>query len=298
MIKKYWWLLGGGIILLLVWAWPKKTTNNQEIIQAPLMETREDQYLPVDLPKVKSVTWMITNNIELPIISKFSIQRQAIDIKREAKIKTLLGINDYNGYVNKENNAIGYTDEIKNKNQLPTTGNWDIETLKNKLKRIVENVNEINGLEIEWTGVKYQKILFPRWIEATEKEAQSVEIRGDYINEGRRLTTYYGESIRGTFNKEGKLIKISLALRPEITKEEGEVELINIDEASKSPSNIYGVVDNAGIEGIEKINITQAKIVEVYSNKRNILLPYYWLDGNTYNEGAPTKVSLLVKAEK
>jgi len=299
MIKKYWWIIGGGIILLLtLLLWPK--SQKKTLVEKPALITiiRDDQYLPVDLPKTKSVNWLVSENIELPKIQKIKIKRQVVEAEREIKIKELLGINSSNGYVDKENNIVGFTEGIESPEQLPTEGTWEIEGLKNKLKKITEDINGKGGLEIEWTNVGYKKILYPRWIESTEKEARGVEIRGDYVIDSTRVTTYHGESIVGIFNKEGKLVKITLSLIPEIVFEEGVEQLININEASKSPIDIYRVVDNAGIEAIDKINVTQAKIVLIYDNKRNIIKPYYWLDGNTYTGKVPVKVSLIVKAEK
>ena len=298
MIKKYWWIIGGGIIILMVLWWPKKQTTNIPVETKPIATIRTDPYLPVELPRAETINWLFSENINLPEIFKNRIKKQVISTEREGKIMKLLGINENNGYVDRENNIIGYSEEIKGIDQLPTDGSWKIEELKNKLKDIVEEINEKEEMEIKWTSVKYQKILYPRWIESIEAEAQSVEIRGNYIFDGQEMTTYFGESIRGIFNKKGKLLKINLSLIPEILKEEEIVQLINIDKVSQSPTNIYGIVDNAGIESVEKINITQAKIVTVYDNKRSIIKPYYWLEGNTYYENKSVNLSLLVKAEE
>jgi len=292
IIKKYWWAVGLGIILLLLLFWPKKTKEE------PIVNNQEDQYLPIELPKVQSVNWLVVNNIELPKINKLKIQKQTINTERETKISELLGIKNGNGYVDKTNNVVGYTEDITSLQQLPMENNWDIDLLKNKLKNIAENINEISDLDIRWTRIKYQKILYPRWIESTQDEAQSVEIRGDYIINNVRTTTYFGESIKGTFNREGHLLNLVLSLRPEILPNEGKEELININEANKSPISFYGAVDNAGIEKIGQVNITQAEIVQVYNNKDNFIKPYYLLSGNTYSENKPEKVLLLLRAVK
>jgi len=291
IIKEYWWAVGLGIILLLLF-WPKKTTEKQ------VTNKQEDQSLPIELPKIQSVNWLVVNNIELPKINKLKIQKQIVDAERETKINELLGIKNGNGYIDKINNVVGYTEDITSPQQLPMENKWDIDVLKNKLKKITEEVNGISDLDILWTRIKYQKILYPRWMESTQDEAQSVEIRGDYIINNVRTTTYFGESIKGTFNREGHLLNLVISLRPEILPNEGKEELININEANKSPINFYGAVDNAGIEKIGQVNITQAEIVQVYSNKDNFIKPYYLLSGNTYSENKPEKVLLLLKAEK
>lgn len=296
MIKKYWWVIGIGIVLLLVLFWPRNQKiekDNPEPVKA-----REDLNLPVDLPKVKSVNWGTINNINLPKISRILVQKQIIDDAKEIKIKSILGIEGTNGFVDKNNNIVEYTEEIKGLDQLPQTGEWDIEILRDKLRKIVETINSASDLEIKWTDVKYQKILYPRWIDSTENESQSVQISGDYVVDGIRMTTYYGESIRGTFNREGRLIKMNLTLKPIVLSKEGNLELINIDEVNKSSIGMYGVVKNAGIELIDEVNITQVEIVEVYDNKKNIINPYYWLEGNTYSNSQPFRISLLLKAEK
>lgn len=298
MIKKYWWVIALGIMLLLVLFWPKSKKNEEKITPTPVVSYREDGYLPIELPKIQSVTWLIPKNIELPEINRIKIRKQTIDTAREIKIKEMLGIKDGNGYIDKTNNIVGYNEEIKSIKQLPTKGNWDIDALKSKLKNISEEINGVGNMEIIWTRVKYQEILYPRWIESTESKSQSVEIRGDYLINNIRTTTYFGESIKGTFNKDGQLLNLVVSLRPEILPGEGKEELINIDEASKSPIDMYGVADNAGIEKIGQVNITQAEIVQVYSNRMSIIKPYFWLSGNTFSENKPIKILLLLKAEK
>lgn len=298
MNKKYFGIVGAVLILLLWWLWPKKETVENKIEEIPTTTIRQDLYLPTELPRIKSVNWATKTEIELPKIIKMSIQRQEVDEERENKIIKSLGINENNGFVDKINNIIEYTEEIKSVEQLKQTGNWNIEKYKEKLKAEVEELNEIRGIEIEWTEVIYQKVFFPRWVETSEKEAQSVEIRGDYLINGVRTSTYFGEAIRGTFNRNGELIKLYLSLRPIFIPSEEFEELINVEEASQSPIGMYGVVENGGIEKIDKVNITEAEIVEIYDNKRNLLKPYYWLEGNTYSENKPVVIKLLLKAEK
>lgn len=298
MIKKYWWVAGAGLILLFVLIWPKNQDNTQKTDKTAVTVVKEDQYLPEDLPRAKSIDWQGLANIELPKLKMMKVKKQQIGTDREAKIKNILGINEKNGYIDKENNVVSFTEEIKSIEQLPKNGKWNIENLKDKLKKITEEVNGMNNLEIEWTGTRYQQILFPRWIDSSDEEAQSVEISGDYVIQGLRMTTYYGESIVGVFNREGKLIKFTLSLKPAIIAGEGEEELINVDELAKSPFNIFGIVHNAGVENIFKVNIAQANIVEIYSNKKNIVRPYYWLEGNTLTDEKPVKISMIVRADK
>lgn len=297
IMKKYWWLLGIGIILLIFLIWPK---NKKKIIieQIPTPTIREDLEMPVELPKVISINWLIKENIELPEIVKLSIKKQTIDVDRENRIKKLLGINEENGFVDKENNIIEYVKEVTPRDKLNISDEWNLTTIKSDFKNIIEEINGFKGIEIEWTENVYQKLLYPRWLKTTEKEAQSVEIKGDYIINGIRISTYYGEAIKGVFDRKGNLLKLTLSLRPNFIPSNESEELINIDEASQSPLSMYGVFDNQGIEKINKVNITEAKIVEIFDNKRNLLTPYYWLEGNTYSENKPIKIKLLLKAVK
>ena len=297
IMKKSWWILGIGIVFLMFLIWPKdKKEEIYEQIPAPIV--RQDLEMPVELPRVTRVNWLIKENIELPKIIKLSIKKQNIDIERENRIKNLLGINKENGFVDGVNNIIEYVKEVTPRDKLNTSEEWNLTEIKNNFKNMVEEINEIRGIEIEWTGVSYQTLLYPRWIKATEIEAQSVEIRGDYVINGIRITTYYGEGIKGVFDRKGNLLKLTLSLRPNFIPTEEYEELVNIDEASQSPIQMYGVFDNQGIEKINEVNITNAEIVEIYDNKRNFLKPYYWLEGNTYSENKPVKIKLLLKAVK
>lgn len=281
--------------MFLIWPKDKKEEIYEEI---PVPIIRQDLEMPVELPRAASVNWLIRENIELPKIIKLSIKKQNINIERENKIKKLLGINEENGFVDGVNNIIEYVKEVTPRDKLNTSEEWNLTEIKNNFKNMVEEINEIRGIEIEWTGVDYKKLLYPRWIEAKESEAQSVEIRGDYVINGIRITTYYGEGIKGVFDRKGNLLKLSLSLRPNFIPQEEDEELVNIDEASQSPIQMYGVFNNQGIEKISEVNITEAEIVEVYDNKRNFLRPYYWLEGNTYSENKPVKIKLLLKAVK
>ncbi len=281
--------------MFLIWPKDKKEEIYEEI---PVPIIRQDLEMPVELPRAASVNWLIRENIELPKIIKLSIKKQNINIERENKIKKLLGINEENGFVDGVNNIIEYVKEVTPRDKLNTSEEWNLTEIKNNFKNMVEEINEIRGIEIEWTGVDYKKLLYPRWIEAKKSEAQSVEIRGDYVINGIRITTYYGEGIKGVFDRKGNLLKLSLSLRPNFIPQEEDEELVNIDEASQSPIQMYGVFNNQGIEKISEVNITEAEIVEVYDNKRNFLRPYYWLEGNTYSENKPVKIKLLLKAVK
>lgn len=295
MIKKYWWIIGIVIILLLFWLWPKK--NKEEVQEVPATTVRSDIYLPVELPKPERVNWIINENIELPKIIKMSIIKQEIDVDRENRIKEILKMKN-NGFIDKINNIVEYYTDTGHGEGLSDTETWNVAILKEKFKTVVEEANEIKGIEIEWTEVDYQKLFYPRWIEATEKESQVVEIKGDYVFNGIRISTFYGEAIRGIFDRKGNLLKLTLSLRPNFIPSDNYEELINIDEASQSPITMYGVFDNQGIEKIDKVNITEAKIVEIYDNKINLLKPYYWLEGNAYSENKPVNIRLLLKADK
>ena len=298
MIKKYWWITIIGILLLIWVAYlvkPVEKSTEKTIGQIPINIAREDLLLPIELPKVKNVKWSTPNNFVLPTVNKYKIQRTEISTVQEKNIKKYLGINDKNGYVDKENNLVGYTEEIKGLDQLPTKGSWNIEDLKNKLKIIVEKVNGKENFETQWTSVKYKKILYPRWVDSEIIDSMAVEIRGEYILNGLKTTTFFGESIVGTFNKEGRLMKLSLSLLPQFIYNGLNSDIIDINVASTSPINMYGVVSNAGVENIENVEINQAEIVQVYSSKMNIIKPYYLLDGLT---DFKIKVKLLLKAEK
>lgn len=296
MTKKRWWIIGVGIIFVIFLMWPKN--KKTEVAEMSLPIIRQDLEMPIELPKLTSVNWLIKENIELPKIIKMKIKKQEIEIDRENRIKKILGIKEGNGFVDGINNIVEYYKETEKRDGLSMVESWNITALKEKLRIMVEDINEIRGIEIEWTGINYKKLLYPRWIEATEKESQSIEISGDYVINGIRISTYYGEGIKAIFDRKGNLLKLALSLRPNLIPSEEYEELINIDEASQSPVSMYGVFDNQGIEKINKVNITEAKIVEIYDNKRNLFKPYYWLEGNTFIENKPIKIRLLLKAIK
>lgn len=297
-IKKKWLVIGGVVFFgIILWSsWPRNKEEGNTIKTVKIEEQRNDPYLPVELSQPKKVNWMKSNENDGTKTKELNIQRQGIDDQREKEIKNILGMTTENGYVDKENNVISWTKEISSKNQIPGTGKWNLEEDKKKLTDLVEKIN--GKTEIVWTKTTYQKILYPRWIESVESEAQSVMISGDYVIQGVRASTYFGDSISGIFNRRGELLKIYINLAPEVIKSDKEIKIISTDEASRSPMNIYGIVDRGGAEEINEVNVNKAELINVFDNKRNLLKAYYQLSGNSWVENKSVKITMLVKAEK
>lgn len=296
-IKKKWLVIGGVVFFgIILWSsWPRNKKEDNTIKTVKIEEQRNDPYLPVELSQPKKVNWIKSSEKDGTKIKELNIQRQGIDDQREKEIKNILGMTTENGYVDKENNVISWTKEISSKNQIPETGKWNLEEDKKKLADLVEKIN--GKAEIVWTKTTYQKILYPRWIESVESEAQSVMISGDYVIQGVRASTYFGDSISGIFNRRGELLKIYINLAPEVIKSDKEIKIISTDEASRSPMNIYGIVDKGGAEEINEVNVNKAELINVFDNKRNLMKAYYQLSGNSWVENKSVKIMMLVKAE-
>jgi hypothetical protein len=256
---------------------------------------------PETLKKIETVNWNSEIRQNYPSeIKKISVARKMVDEKREAEIKKYFGISEQNGYVLKDQNYIQYTNMPNNLDKVPITIEWNIGELKNRLRKIASDLNKETGLEVVWTRTSYRKYNQPYIIETTQNEAQFLEISGDYIVNGTRLSTFHGESIKAYFDGKGNLIKISIYLKPEIKTTDSYWQIMTVEEAKNSPINNYRAGVNDLYDDIEKVNITQTSLVQIYDNLEENVNPFFLLEGNTFSsrEKKPVNLSILLKAEK
>ena len=269
---------------------------------APTLGVENSQTdFPETLKKIGEVNWSLGIKQNYPNeLKKITVKRRLIDDKREGEIIKYFGINKQNGYILKEQNYIQYTNMPSNLEKVPVTTNWEIGELKNKLRKIASDLNSEIGLEVEWTSTSYRKYNQPYMIEAIQNEAQFLEISGDYVVDKTRLTTFHGESIRAFFDGQGNLLKISIYLKPEVKITDSYWQIMTPEEAKKSQINKYRAGPNDLYDEIDKVNLTQIQLVQIYDNKTEKAEPYFLLDGNTFSnrDQKPINLPVLLKAIK
>lgn len=306
MIKKYWWIL---LIILflgvfLILSKPKKKgdgsiPDNRTASPTPNLVRQEE--FPKTLKEVGGVGWSPEIKETLPKeLEKLSVKKKTIDIQKEKEILDYMGIDGQNGYIQKDFNYIQYTNMPENVGGLPTATNWDVTGAENKVKKMVQDLNGEKNLEIEWSLPVYRKYEQPYMVESTQNQAQFLEISGDYVVDGIKLTTFHGESFKAYFNARGNLLKFSIYLKPEVVKTGGFWQIMSLEEAKKSPAQNYRAGVNDLYEDINKVNVTQTELVEIFDNTKETIGPYFLLEGNTVSqrEQKPVKITILLGAER
>jgi len=308
MLKKYKWIILGilflGLFFLLIL--PKNSGQPANVPTVPIIVptlgvNNNQANFPETLKKIGAVNWSSEIKQNYPEeLKKITVKRKTIDEKREVEIIKYFGINEQNGYVLKDQNYIQYTNMPSNLDKVPVSTNWKIGELKNKLRKIASDLNNEIGLEVEWTNTSYRKYNQPYLVETTQNEAQFLEISGDYVDEGIRLTTFHGESIKAFFDGQGNLLKISIYLKPDVKTTDNYWQIMTLEEAIKSPINSYRAGVNDLYNEIGKVNLTQVQLVQIYDNMEESINPYFLLEGNTFSprEEKPVNLSVLLGAEK
>lgn len=300
-------ILGAVFLGLFFWlVWPKNNSQPVNIPTVPgvvptLGVENSQTTFPETLKKIETVNWNSEIKQDYPEkLKKITVNREIINEIREGEIIKYFGINKQNGYIVKEQNYVQYTDMPSNLDKIPVTTNWEIGELKNKLRKIASDLNNEIGLEIEWTNTSYRKYNQPYMIETIQNEAQFLEISGDYLVEGMRLTTFHGESIKAFFDGQGNLLKISIYLKPEIKITDSYWQIMSLEEAKNSSINKYRAGVNDLYDQIGKVNLTQIQLVQIYNNETESVEPYFLLEGNTFStrEQKPVNLPVLLKALK
>ena len=302
MIKKYWWVVLGTLFLIMFFITNKQKDKKDSVTipeKALQPGTTKSEVFPETLKTIEKINW--GNNMETDFpkeLPKLIVSRRIIDTARETEIKGYFKNDSADIYVQKEFAYVQYSNIPENPQNLPIVTNWDENGLKAKLKKIVSDLNEESDVDIEWINAGYRKYTQPYMIEAGVDEAQFMEITGDYIIEGMRSTTFHGEAIRAFFDSEGNLLKLSLYLKPVISKGEGFWQIMSLEEAKNSLIEDFRAGVNDLYDPIESVNANRAELVNIFSNEKNTINPFFIFEGNTYSEydKKPVNVNVLRKA--
>ena len=306
MMKKYWWILLT-ILLLGVFLTLTKPKNRREngitkpTVTPPLGLEKIDEIYPETLRQVGGVNWSPEIKDAFPReLRKMMIKKKIINEQREKEITSYLGISPQNGYIQKDFNYIQFTNMPENIISLPIGSNWDINGNQNKVRKIISDLNQEKDIEISWAKPVYRKYAQPYMIETLQDQAQFLEISGDYMLDGRKLTTFHGESFNAYFDARGNLLKLSVYLKPEIIEGGGVWSILSLEEAKKSPAKNYRAGVNDLFEDINKVNVTQTELVVIFDSTKETIAPYFLLEGNTISqyEQKPVNITVLLGAEK
>jgi len=304
LLKKYWWIVLGALFLVMYLTTnkAKDQKNSTQISEKALQPgiVKKDVF-PETLKTIEKVNWGNSLETDFPEkLPKLIATRKIIDSEKENKIKNYFGGEGTNLYIQKELSYIQYSNMPENPQNLPITASWDENKLKSKLKKIVSDLNEENNMNIEWINAGYRKYVQPYMLEAGVDEAQFMEITGDYVIEGMRSTTFHGEAIRAFFDGEGNLLKLSLYLKPDIGLGEGSWQIMSLEEAKNSPISNFRAGVNDLYNQIETVNANRVKLVNIFSNEKNTIKPFFIFEGSTYSEHdkKPVNINVLLEATR
>lgn len=306
MVKKYWWIfliiLFLGIFLVLTKPRKKERVGIIPPTATPLPGLEKiDEIYPETLRQVGGVNWSPEIKDAFPReLRKMMIKKKIINEQREKEIISYLGISPQNGYIQKDFNYIQLTNMPENIASLPVGSSWDIQERQNKVRKIIGDLNQEKDIEINWAKPVYRKYAQPYMIETLQDQAQFLEISGDYVLNGKKLTTFHGESFSAFFDARGNLLKLSVYLKPEIIEGNGVWSILSLEEAKKSPAKNYRAGVNDLFEDINKVNVTQTELVIIFDNTKETIAPYFLLEGNTVSqyEQKPVNITVLLGAER
>lgn len=313
-----------GLTAVIVWlVWPKNGQNgkNNGWETKKTRENYVDNYLPVELKTPKELewkvdkweqaetakTWFFENSLDVGMVERFvgEMKMKTANNNKEGVITVYSNEAGESIYINTEKREMEYVMEIKNKGQLASGEIIEVARIKDELKQLIGKINGKDN-DLIWGNTGYRKMVFPRWVESSEREAQAIEIEADYSIEGKRMTTFFGKTIRATVRRDGKILQLFLVKLPTEIKVEKENQGAEGKEIEARKLDNFGITKIEGGENFEvnweiievgKITVNKAEPVLVFDAKGGRIRSYYQLSGSAWS-GKPLQVEMLTSAIK
>jgi hypothetical protein len=196
-----------------------------------------------------------------------------------------------------------YGENIESKKQLGG-GNLPTETIKDNLIKLLAEIGGPKIWPITITETIPRKLVYPRWVTTTEKEAEVFEIRANYKINGVEVNYAGGESIKSVWTRGGKLIKL-VTVWPIEAEEKHEIKTKSLTEIQSALSG--GGIRIWQIRGGEKTDLSyntetanravnEISLMYVYDEKNSWLMPYYKLVGNAVANNEPVRIEFVAEA--
>lgn len=275
-----------------------------------------DQFLPTELKRVGKINWNIPTESEKEI-NEVEVKQPENEVDKVASLLAIKGIKitdvskdqgnlifyyrgNSDGFWNRQLGMVQVKENILSKQQIESEGKLN----SSEIMALVEkNLAAIDDKKIRWVGVSYKKRIAPRTVTTTEDDADLVELKGDWVMDDRRIVSYFGNSIKVTTTRGGKIIKLEVYLIPG-TEAKGRVKTIGSRILNDTNTEDVGLVSYEGGKdyelsaesiNVENVTLTGAELVYVYDGRRNKLVPYFELTGTSMAMG-PVKVEMLTAA--
>lgn len=318
-MKKY-YAIGFGLmaVLAVVFLLPKSIQERSGGGFDVVKKTWKDNFLPTELKRPGKVNWNITEEVSHQV-SEIKLSQPENQQEKVAKLLAIKGIklsdinkdegnlvfyyrNNNTGYWNRQLGLVQVKENILSKQQIISNNKLSTTDLE---KIIEDRLSLIDSKKIRWSNISYKKMVPPRLVTTTENESDLVELEGNWLIDDKKVVSFYGDTIKATITKGGKLTKLEVYLIPEETTGDKKTT-INRDVLIKTNLDDIGIVNFEGGENyelsadsinIENVTVTEAELVYVYDGRRNKISPYFWLSGTSIAMG-PVKVEMLTSAER
>ncbi|MFA6518195.1 MAG: hypothetical protein WCV93_00905 [Candidatus Shapirobacteria bacterium] len=294
-----------------------KTDQDQTIKMGKIPEIADKpvyrkEYLE-NYERVSNIWWE-TERVELPTEAQaIKLKPGFVDIANLRQWAEKMGLEYVEGKwtdgnkkqlsYNPQTKKLEYAENIESKKQL-TGNNLPIETIKDNLIKLLAEIEGPKNLPVVITETIPRKLVYPRWVTTTEKEAEVFEIRANYKINGVEVAIDGWESIKSVWTRGGKLIKL-VTVWPLETGEKQDIKTKNLAEIQSALNG--GGIRIWQVRGGEKTDLSyntetinravnEISLMYVYDEKNSWLMPYYKLVGNAIANNEPVRIEFVAEA--
>jgi len=314
------------LVVLLINASDKDRSfdgETQDNLFDNILTEREKIELDLELDKPQKIDWQI-DNFEGGKSDILKTDSNTIDQNKEDLFLETVGLNkkdkvsdedgfvvyqkgeNFGAYINKIDGYFQYSEEISKPNQLDFEKRVDLDLLRS---RLVETVKRITGtsLEIRIEGSDFKQMVYPRWVTASESEAQIVEMGAEYYVDGEPLANIGGEAIKAVYTLGGRLIKLEIKQPFKTIFSRDEAELAGLEEIKSRLTAKFYILEEEGGEsyelsdGSEEIGLVVVNTLKKgrwFNSKSKEVIPVYIMEGSSVLSTGPVKIKMMTAAEK
>jgi len=295
---------------------PKSRDRNIEVKPEIAIEG-VDPFLPTELKRPVGINWdnfkmdetAATEKVTTTVKewSQEEINRvvltlgEKVSSVRQTESWTTFGNEKRGGFIDRLNNLIEWQKRIDDREEIPKGKLLSQNEIGKKITDLVEKI-EGEKVKLILKPIKYVKVFYPRWVECPISEADMVVVGADMEVGGKKITSFYGEMVTAVMGKGGEIIKLTLKLPPKLKVESEAISIKTAEEVKKGRINNFGIreTDTKVMSEIGnlKVNAVAGELIYVYEAKSNWVKPYLSIEGNTFAEGTPLRVSMLYSAAK
>ncbi len=196
-------------------------------------------------------------------------------------------------------------ENIERSEQLVAEKKLKTEEILKKVVMMAEKIRMVNeGERFEVEGVNFKKLVYPRWVGCTEKEAAAVEVMANLEIEGKKVMSANEEMVKAVVRMDGKILNFKMRIMGKQISRKAQENKFNgtkFGAYANEKARIFRVWGgpSADLEYREKeMEVVRATYIHngfYWNENENRLIPYYWIEGNGINISGPVAVTLGVE---